>query len=309
MKALVRPILVLLVFLCRLSLSNYITLITCLILLATTAGKSLNGSNSCRFTCVWKLDHHHDGVIKWKHFPRYWSFVWGTHRSPMNSPLKSQWRGNLVFSLICAWKKKRSSKQLRRRWFEMSSRSLWRHCKGSVWKMTSRPCDTKPISSPVITYHQIKYIDMMIIYDIQFSNYVKMEKFSFKEILWSVKATLTLIGIINGTNSQLAMKAFSLTLWAKRINILYQILDMWSFSGNPLHWRPFDFYVSECWMLNECTSWKRKKQSGSSTSEYKCARNRKRDFVTWAWNKSRTLIGQNMNAGWIIYRKRGAATH
>ena len=23
---------------------------------------------------------HHDGVIKWKHFPRYWPFVWGIHR-------------------------------------------------------------------------------------------------------------------------------------------------------------------------------------------------------------------------------------
>ena len=32
----------------------------------------------------------HDDVIKWKHFPRYWSFVWGIHRSPVNSPHKSQ---------------------------------------------------------------------------------------------------------------------------------------------------------------------------------------------------------------------------
>ena len=27
----------------------------------------------------------HDDVIKWKHFPRYWSFVRGIHRSPVNS--------------------------------------------------------------------------------------------------------------------------------------------------------------------------------------------------------------------------------
>ena len=45
----------------------------------------------------------HDDVIKWKHFPRYWSFVRGVHRSPMNSPHKGEWRGALVFSLICAW--------------------------------------------------------------------------------------------------------------------------------------------------------------------------------------------------------------
>ena len=45
----------------------------------------------------------HDDVIKWKHFPRYWSFVRGIRRSPVNSPHKSQWRGALIFSLICVW--------------------------------------------------------------------------------------------------------------------------------------------------------------------------------------------------------------
>ena len=43
----------------------------------------------------------HDDVIKWKHFPRYWPFVRGIHRSPVNSPHKGQWRGALMFSLIC----------------------------------------------------------------------------------------------------------------------------------------------------------------------------------------------------------------
>ena len=45
----------------------------------------------------------HDDVIIWKHFPRYWSFVRRIHRSPVNSPHKDQWRGALMFSLICAW--------------------------------------------------------------------------------------------------------------------------------------------------------------------------------------------------------------
>ena len=45
----------------------------------------------------------HDDVIKWKHFTCYWPFVRGIHRSPVNSPYKGQWRGALVFSLICAW--------------------------------------------------------------------------------------------------------------------------------------------------------------------------------------------------------------
>ena len=45
----------------------------------------------------------HDDVIKWKHFPRYWPFVRGIHWSPVNSPHKGQWRGALMFSLICVW--------------------------------------------------------------------------------------------------------------------------------------------------------------------------------------------------------------
>ena len=49
------------------------------------------------------LANKHDDVIKWKQFPRYWLFVRGIHRSPVNSPHKGQWRGALMFSLICAW--------------------------------------------------------------------------------------------------------------------------------------------------------------------------------------------------------------
>ena len=41
----------------------------------------------------------HDDVIKWKHFPSYWPFVRGIHRSPH----KGQWRGALMFSLISVW--------------------------------------------------------------------------------------------------------------------------------------------------------------------------------------------------------------
>ena len=39
----------------------------------------------------------HDDVIKWKHIPRYWLFVRGIHRSPMNSLHNGQWRGALMF--------------------------------------------------------------------------------------------------------------------------------------------------------------------------------------------------------------------
>ena len=45
----------------------------------------------------------HDDVIKWKHFPRNWPFVRRIRRSPVYSPHRGQWRGALMFSLICVW--------------------------------------------------------------------------------------------------------------------------------------------------------------------------------------------------------------
>ena len=44
-----------------------------------------------------------DDVIKWKYFPRYWPFVRGINRSPVNSLHKGQWRRALMFSFICVW--------------------------------------------------------------------------------------------------------------------------------------------------------------------------------------------------------------
>ena len=68
----------------------------------------------------------HDDVIKWKHFPRYWPFVWGIHRSPVNSLHKGQWRGALMFCFDLR-PNKWLSKQSWGWWFEMLSRPLWRH--------------------------------------------------------------------------------------------------------------------------------------------------------------------------------------
>ena len=87
------------------------------------------------------FQNNHDDLIKWKHFPRYWRFVRGIHRSPVNSPHKApvtrkmfpfdevimiilkqsphkgQWRGALIFSLICvcinAWINNREAGYLR----------------------------------------------------------------------------------------------------------------------------------------------------------------------------------------------------
>ena len=81
---------------------------------------------------------YHDDVIKWKHFPRYWSVVRGIHRSPVNSPHKGQWRGafDIFFDLRL---NKRLSKQSWGWWFETLSRPLIRQCnvpkQNKVWPM------------------------------------------------------------------------------------------------------------------------------------------------------------------------------
>ena len=50
------------------------------------------------------LEHTtNDNVIKWKHLLHDWPFVRGIHQSPVDCPLKDQWCGALMFSLICAW--------------------------------------------------------------------------------------------------------------------------------------------------------------------------------------------------------------
>ena len=77
----------------------------------------------------------HDDVIKLKYFPRYWSFVRGIHRSPVNSPHKGQSRGALMFTLICA-RINGLSKQWWGWWFKTPSRLLWRGfapCRGLLW--------------------------------------------------------------------------------------------------------------------------------------------------------------------------------
>ena len=61
-----------------------------------------NKSNQISTTRFW-ISTKHDDVMKWKHFPHYWSFVRGIPRSPVKSPHKGQWRGAFMFSLVYAW--------------------------------------------------------------------------------------------------------------------------------------------------------------------------------------------------------------
>ena len=62
----------------------------------------------------------HDDVIKLKHFPGCWPFMWGNHRPPVNSPHKKPVTGSfdIFFGLRLF---KRLSKRSKRRCF-------WRHC-------------------------------------------------------------------------------------------------------------------------------------------------------------------------------------
>ena len=77
------------------------------------------------YTCCVALSS--DDVIKWEHFPRYWPFVRGIHRSPVNFTHKGQWRVALIF-FFNSRLNKRLSKQSWGWWFETPSSSLWRHC-------------------------------------------------------------------------------------------------------------------------------------------------------------------------------------
>ena len=69
----------------------------------------------------------------WRHqietFSALLALCAGNSPVTVNSPHKGQWRGTLMFSLICALNKP-LSKQSRCWWFETPSHPLWRHCNG-----------------------------------------------------------------------------------------------------------------------------------------------------------------------------------
>ena len=64
------------------------------------------------------INSFHDDVIKLPHFPRYWPFVRGIHRSPVTRSFDAYFDLRPI---------KRLSKQSRSWWFEAPSRPLWRH--------------------------------------------------------------------------------------------------------------------------------------------------------------------------------------
>ena len=74
----------------------------------------------------------HDDVMKWKHSPPYWPFVRGIHWPLVNSLHKGQWRGAMMFSMICVlikWLRKQSFGW----WFEKLSHPLY-----GIWSWVCR---------------------------------------------------------------------------------------------------------------------------------------------------------------------------
>ena len=94
----------------------------------------------------------HDEVIKWKHFPRYWPFVWGIHRSPVNSPHK--WPVTQTFDVFFDLRlNRRLSKQWWSWWFEMLLHPLWRHC-NVLHTSNNELFNTTPLPRPMLIYCQ-----------------------------------------------------------------------------------------------------------------------------------------------------------
>ena len=56
----------------------------------------------------------HTDVTKWKHFPRYWLFVWGIHRSPVDSLTKASDAELWCFLWANGWANNRDADDLRR---------------------------------------------------------------------------------------------------------------------------------------------------------------------------------------------------
>ena len=120
----------------------------------------------------------HDDVIEWKHFPRYWPFVRGIHRSPVNSPHKGLWRGALMFSLICVWingwVNNREAGDLRR------NRA---HHDVIVMTCMSWKCFPVSIYAQVNKFSAISYIDSYPLSRAQYTTY-------FSILLWQSKVQL-----------------------------------------------------------------------------------------------------------------------
>ena len=85
-------------------------------------------------------------------FPLCVTFVRGIHRSPVNSPHKGQWRGALMFPLICTWindwVNNREAGDLRRHRAHYDVSVMWfRHQSAAIFAVIKRS-EIRNIKSP-----------------------------------------------------------------------------------------------------------------------------------------------------------------
>ena len=129
-------------------MASYCVLRSCYSITIVHSAQGLLKSWSSAIVMMKWAGRFHDDIIKWKHLPRYWPFVCGIHRWPMNSPHKGQWCRALIFFFdLCL--NKRLNKQSWGWWFEMPSCSLWCHC--NAYKECHGMMATKLLPGPVLT--------------------------------------------------------------------------------------------------------------------------------------------------------------
>ena len=92
--------------------------------------------NRCQDISCNNNHDQNDEVIKWKHFPLYWSFVRVTGGCPSQRPVTRSF--DVFFDLRLNIGLRKHSI---RRWFETPSCSLWRRCNGS-WSVHIRRAST-----------------------------------------------------------------------------------------------------------------------------------------------------------------------
>ena len=117
--------------------------------------KHLQAKKPLSYLEVPECRRYHDDVIKWKHFPGYWPFARGIHRSPVNSLHKGQWRRALMFSLICAWingwVNNSEAGDLRRHRAHYDVTLMKRLWSGSSLIRYCRLIGTRPLNKPMMT--------------------------------------------------------------------------------------------------------------------------------------------------------------
>ena len=161
--------------------------------------------NVLHFSC-------YDDVIKWKHFPHYWPFMRGIHRSRWIPYTKAS-----DAKLWCfLWSvPERLSKQWWGWWFEAPSCPLWRHCNGfcgSSWNgwviiYVLNPCrQYQEISHFLFSSELTLYMSICIVLyvcDIYVFYCVFFFFFCVSFVLWLVKPLSCLVMSIKNLNLNL----------------------------------------------------------------------------------------------------------